>query len=117
MFHVPEQFRVVSGALKSNASDGNNGVFYVRVKQKKLTVVASDGEEWEHVSISYPMRTPSWADMHAIKKLFWDSQDLVVQLHPPESDYINNCSTVLHLWRKANTNDYCERPPGILVGL
>lgn len=116
-FHVPEKWRRRTGPMASMEKDGNNGQFIVRgLKLKRvLFVQASDGEGWEHVSISRPTTTPTWNEMCIIKNIFWDPEDLVIQFHPPEEDYVNDHPNVLHLWRKAGTNDFCERPPIICV--
>jgi hypothetical protein len=81
-----------------------------------LYCIASDGEGWEHVSVTARKGTPTWEEMARVKKSFWDESDFVVQMHPPKEDYINNHPGCLHLWRKAGTNEYCERPASILVG-
>ena len=49
-----------------------------------------------------------------IKDLFWDSEDTVIQFHPPKSEYVNSHKYCLHLWRKKDTN--IETPPKFLVG-
>ena len=117
MFKVPEQFRIKTGKLTSDESYGNNGAFYVPrgIGGKYFTIVASDGEGWEHVSISLPSRTPTWEEMCEIKSLFWDDEDCVVQFHPPKSNYVNNFGTCLHLWKKIG--EEFPVPPSILVGL
>ena len=78
-------------------------------------MIASDGEGWEHISINREGCVPHWDEMCFFKRMFWGEEDLVIQLHPPEKDYINNNNTVLHLWRKSGTNDFCEMPPKIMV--
>ncbi len=118
-FHVPHKYRIRSGPHASDDSYGNNGAFGFIVKSSKsrkpLYVIASDGEGWEHVSVSLPDRTPIWEEMSIIKKLFWDDEDLVVQFHPPRSKYVNNHPYVLHMWRKKDTNEFCETPDLLLV--
>jgi len=118
MFKVPEKFRVTTGQGRSDESYGNNGCFIVR--SMKLTyplrVIASDGEGWEHVSISLPNRCPTWGEMSLIKNLFWGDDDMVIQFHPPKSEYINCHPFCLHLWRRTGRNDFCDLPPKILVG-
>jgi len=117
-FHVPEKFRVKSGPMATDASAGSNGLFIVKRVHKNgraLVCVASDGEGWEHVSVSLGDRVPNWEEMSHIKGLFWGEEDLVIQIHPPKVDYVNRCATCLHLWRKSGTNDYCERPPKWMV--
>jgi len=102
---------------------GNNGAFKFKISAGEVGFVdvfciASDGKEWEHVSVTIVniKRCPTWEEMCFIKDLFWDNEDFVVQMHPPTEDYINCHPFCLHLWRKADTNDFCERPPKILVG-
>ena len=121
-FHVPEQFRIREGELASTAADGNNGAFAMGIKRPSglcvAFVIASDGEGWEHASLTIrqgkKLRMPTWDDMCAIKDLFWDADDCVVQFHPPESAYISNHPTCLHLWRP--THERLPTPPSWMVG-
>jgi hypothetical protein len=105
MFHVPEKFRVLNGvgSYNSTADDGNNGVFHISMKfshlSANLRIIASDGNLWDHVSVSTPNRCPTWKEMNYVKDLFWDPEDCVVQFHPPKSNYVNNHPYTLHLWR------------------
>ncbi len=119
MFVVPEKYRLKSGPFKSTVNDSNNGMFIVKsIKLKQpLTVISSDGEGWEHVSVSFKTRCPTWEEMSFIKSLFWGDDDAVIQIHPPKSEHINNHKYCLHLFRKCGTNNYFEAPPAILVGL
>lgn len=119
MFEVPEKFRVNNGPMGSDASYGNNGQFQIKTARLKnqILVQASDGAGWEHVSASFVHRCPTWEEMSMIKGMFWGDDDLVIQIHPPKSEYINNHPFCLHLWRKAGTNDYCEVPHSLLVGI
>ena len=115
MFKVPEQLRTM----------GTPGVkagmfkFIKNTKNRPLNfkIIASDGGGWEHVSVSLDRkRCCTWEEMCIIKSLFWDDEDFVVQMHPPKADWVNNHNFCLHLWRKYRSNDYCERPPSILIG-
>ena len=119
MFKVPESSRIRSGRLASTPQDGNNGAFTLKSAKLKRHIfcIASDGMGWEHVSVSFPDRCPTWEEMCFVKNQFWGEDDLVVQLHPPKSEYIDNHKFCLHLWRKAGTNEFCETPPSIMVGL
>lgn len=83
-----------------------------------LSVIFADGSEgiaegWEHVSVSTPRRPPNWKEMCFIKALFWDGEDTVMQLHPPESTYVNDHAHCLHLWRP--TRVAIPLPPTIMV--
>ncbi len=114
MMKVPEQFRVKKGVMASDESFGNNGYFVIPHESYDLNIIASDGQGWEHVSVSMPLRTPNWKQMCFIKEMFWEGTDCVVQYHPPESDYVNNHEHCLHLWRSLDVD--MPRPGSILVG-
>lgn len=115
MFHVPERCRVRSGTLGGDARDGNNGAFVVTLKHaQKVVVIASDQLGWEHVSVSRKDRCPTWEEMCQVKALFWDAEDVVIQYHPRESDYVNNHPHCLHLWRPVGVE--LPVPPSYMVG-
>ena len=87
------------------AGDGDGVTFGCAIipgpHARDLKVIFSGAEDcgWEHVSVSTPSRTPNWPEMCFIKDLFWDAEDAVMQLHPPQSTYVNNHQHCLHLWR------------------
>jgi len=111
MFHVPEKYRV-----QGHSSFGNNGAFFIMDKTllHPLNIIASDGEGWEHVSVSLKNRTPVWFEMCFVKELFWDSEDTVIQYHPPKSEYVNCHPFCLHLWRPIDGQIIL--PPSYMVG-
>ena len=135
-FHVPELARdTARSVLGTTSADGNNGVFHVDSPEPgwTLALIASDGDGWEHVSVhayrkrtvdgvgllgraeSTPrMRTPTWKEMAYVKRLCWEAEDVVMQLHPRESEYGNCHQHVLHLWRP--TNAEIPTPPPEFVG-
>jgi hypothetical protein len=144
MFHVPELARdTTHPMLGTTAADGNNGAFDLESPEPgwRLALICSDGSEapeqmewqWEHVSVhayrarssdvvgllgraeSVPKtRTPTWKEMSYVKRLCWDGEDVVVQFHPRESEYVNCHPHVLHLWRPKLQP--IPTPPSILVG-
>ena len=118
MFKVPERFRVTSGPAPwaTGPEAGNNGLFLVKLARNQvLRVIASDGEGWEHVSVSRRDRCPSWEEMCAVKELFWGPEDTVMQLHPPRSQWISNAEFCLHLWRPVGVE--IPMPPSLMVGI
>lgn len=120
-FKVPEKYRrkyEKGHIFYSDATFGNNGAFTIKSAKIKspLEVIASDGADWEHVSVSLSHRTPTWEEMCFVKSLFWDEQDAVIQIHPPKSEYVNTHPYTLHLWRRCDTNDFFDAPHRILVG-
>lgn len=108
-----EYCRVVRGPLASTAIYGFNGAFSIPYKGRLLKAISSDQEGWDHVSVSFPGRCPTWSEMCYVKSLFFNEEELVLQFHPPKSDYINDHPYVLHLWRKHGEN--YELPPAIMV--
>jgi len=100
----------------SDDSDGFNGLFRFMCKGILVRCIASDGEGWQHVSVTIEgeKRPPPWDVMCEIKDLFWQDEDVVIQFHPAKSQYINNHSGCLHLWRP--TAEKLPIPPTILVG-
>ena len=123
MFHVPEKFRLTHGPLASPPG-ANYGMFIFPVGNTSLRAMASDGSDWqqsglsgipwEHVSVSTAIRIPTWDEMCFIKRQFWDRDDVVIQFHPPESEYVNCHPFTLHLWRPVGIE--LPRPPRETVG-
>ena len=99
-FRVPEKYRVRSGRMGSDERAGNNGAFIIPLKRgQKVFVIASDELGWEHVSVSRRDRCPTWDEMCQVKDMFWTRDEAVMQLHPPERDYVSDHPYCLHLWR------------------
>ena len=115
-FKVPEKYRITRGRIGSDAGYGNNGAFQVGLRRgQTVFVIASDMLGWEHVSVSRADRCPTWDEMCQIKVMFWDAEDVVIQYHPRESDYVNNHPNCLHLWRPVDIE--LPTPPAIMVGV
>lgn len=81
--------------------DETCGAFKIKLPDSRLifNVIASCGGGWEHVSVSTEERCPKWNEMQAIKELFFHDHEVVMQLHPAKSEYVNNHPYCLHLWR------------------
>lgn len=100
------------------AAGTGTGVFAVRRKGQVIRMIASEADipeakGWEHVSVSLANRCPTWDEMCFVKDLFWSPAEAVMQLHPPQSEYVNNHPYCLHLWRHATI----PLPPSIMVGV
>lgn len=112
--------RLTRGYYGSDASCGFNGAFQFALpgEARRVWCIASDGEGWQHVSVSFgPIhKTPSWEILSAVKSLFWEDEDVVVQFHPAKSQYVNNHIGCLHLWRCTDGREQ-PIPPSIMVGL
>ena len=64
-----------------------------------VSIIASWGGGWDHVSISHRSRCPTWEEMQAVKDALFDPEECAVQFHPPRSRYVNRHPNCLHLWR------------------
>ena len=112
-----ERCRIQKGPLASNALAGWNGAFEVRRDGLKLFFICSDGLGWEHVSVSVVNKTrcPTWEEMCFIKNIVWEAEEVVMQLHPRKSEYVNCHPYVLHLWRPIG--QVIPTPNPLMVGL
>lgn len=97
------------------AAAGNNGAFRVPFRRVVLSVIASDGGGWDHVSVSLPDRCPTWEEMCYVRELFFAGDEWVIQYHPPRAHNINNHPFALHLWRPQGV--VIPTPPPEFVGI
>ena len=118
--HVPlslQANRVREGEYASDETYGMAGAFRL-IGPNGLLVVMSGGVDqengWEHVSVSANKRPPTWDEMCFVKNIFWDEEEMVVQFHPPKSEYVNFHPHCLHLWRPITMT--IPMPPSLLVG-
>ena len=127
--------------MSFNVRGQRAGVFQIPANATEdFIVIAHDGVEeatgdpiedgmqgWEHVSVrvvntlvlsaSSPKlaRTPTWEEMVAIKRWFWEDEEWVVQFHPAASQYSNQHPHVLHLWKPVQNS--FPFPPHVLTGM
>ena len=64
-----------------------------------LRVIATEGDGWDHVSVSLHNRVPTWEEMEFVKRLFFKDDEYAMQLHVPPAKHINCHPNCLHLWR------------------
>lgn len=90
------------------------------VDRQRLIILATSGHEWDHISVSRDDRIPLWIEMEQIKRIFFHPEECVMQLHPPDADYVTGrwpgqrALFVLHLWKPHNYE--IPRPPKWMVG-
>ena len=88
--------------------DGFSGYLNVGPKNRPRIIV-SWGGGWEHASVSYPNRTPTWGEMCRAKEAFWLDDETVIQYHPTDEEYRQVHPYCLHLWR--SLDDEMPVPP------
>lgn len=116
----PDNGRIFNPLIQ-HWGDAQHGMFLVDGPHaRKLLIQASNGEGWEHVSVSVTgskgakAKVPTWPEMCFVKDMFWDVTDLVIQFHPRIDDYVNHHPGCLHLW--APIGREMPTPPPELVG-
>lgn len=80
-----------------------------------LRVIATVDEAgpdcWLHVSVSREDRTPSYEDLHLVKRLFIGDHRDCVQYFPPRSEHVNVHPFCLHLWHCLTRPTMSVLPP------
>lgn len=124
-FDQANQYRIRKGAYGSDESIGKYGAFLIPIaRHTKAFVIVDGGDEsrWEHVSVHITYlnkrgklteRTPTWEEMCLIKYIFWGEDEVVMQLHPRGSEYVNVHKNCLHLWKPRDAE--VPVPPLFLV--
>ena len=103
--------------LDGEFGDAHNGAAFIKLRSGAMArVIFSNGDGWEHVSMSLKTRTPTWEEMCELKELFWTDDDVVVQYHPRRVDYVNLHPHCLHLWAPTPGDPPLPQPPSWMVG-
>jgi hypothetical protein len=92
-----------------------NGFFAFSRDGVVLRVVAASGAGWDHVSVSLVNRCPTWEEMEFIARLFFNDDEVAMQLHVPAADHINRHPFTLHWWRPISKLRKIPLPPKRLV--
>jgi len=116
-----ENGRLTTGYMCSPSGSGPYGAFQMQRPyefNKCIRIIACGAElegaqGWEHVSVSLEHRCPTWDEMAYVKRLFWLDEETVIQIHPPEKDYVNYHPYCLHLWR--NIRQEFIMPPRFML--
>lgn len=65
-----------------------------------VTIQRTEQREWLHVSLSFANKLPTHQDMRSVRGAFFAENAVVVQVFPPEAEYVNDNPFVLHLWQR-----------------
>lgn len=74
-------------------------VIYPQTKSHLTIGISSSEREGEHVSVSKKKKIPTWEEMCFVKDLCFEDEEIVIQIHPKKSEYVNLHENCLHLWR------------------
>lgn len=123
MKKAPEQFRLRNHPLLPPCN-GNNGPFvmpHYRINGYEIRCIISDGMGFEHVSVTISKigkdatRCPTWEEMCWVKDMFWNKDEVVIQYHPAEKDYVSQHPYCLHLWKPIGIE--LPIPDPLMVGI
>ena len=64
--------------------------------------------DWEHVSLYPNTCCPTYEQMSKAKDIFWNKDEIVFQVHPAKSEYVNRSEYELHLWRSRKISTKTE---------
>ena len=108
--------RVRFGPTASDDRHRNNGQFIIDNPGtgRRLLIQVSDEAQWDHISVSTPVKCPTWEDMDFIKRLFFRPDEWAMQLHAPEDLHINIHPYCLHIWKPQHVP--IPTPPSWMVG-
>jgi hypothetical protein len=111
MMRCPQKLEVYRRPSHGFLGDATRGMLVIPSRQ--LLIIFSNGEGWEHVSVSHFDRCPAWDEMEWVKRHFWDDGDTVMQLHVPIAEHRSFHPYVLHMWRPLFAE--IPRPPADMV--
>lgn len=89
------------------------GCFEMSHAGSRLRIIATNGDGWDHVSVSRVNRCPSWEEMNWVAQKFFGDQP-AMQLHVSSSDHVNHHKYCLHWWRPHDVE--LPLPPAWMVG-
>lgn len=95
--------------------DGGSAYWKPTKSTRPAVIIFSFGGGWDHVSVSFKSRCPSWDEMCMVKDMFFNEDETVIQYHPAKEDYINQHPYCLHLW-KPHAIDL-PKPPTFMIGI
>lgn len=112
---IREKSRII---FEASGEDGGMG-WIPGLDRKKPSraacVVWSRGCGWDHVSVSFKDRCPTWEEMCVVKDIFFEPEECCVEYHPPQSEYVNNHPFCLHIWKPQDQE--IPSPPAWMVGI
>lgn len=109
----PVELRIYGGW----SGDDTCGAFRIpsSIDRQLLMVVASNGEGWDHVSVSRRNRCPNWEEMEHVAALFFKDDETAMQLHVPRAEHLSLHPYCLHWWRPHDAA--IPRPPSNMVAI
>lgn len=64
----------------------------------ECTVIISNDGGMLHLSISHPLRNPTWEEIRNVRYKFLPDEKTFAMLLPPKNEYVNVHQYCFHLW-------------------
>lgn len=100
--------------VRQSAEDGFSG--WVNVGKgfgNAPFFICSYGGGWDHVSVSFSNRCPTWDEMCKVKDIFFDEDECCIEYHPAKKNYVNVHPYCLHIWKPQK--ETIPTPPTLYV--
>lgn len=92
---------------------GMEGAFFEFPLEKQGCTLCAGmkANDWEHVALDLDniQRCPTYEEMCTLKEFFFRKDELTLQIHPKQSEYVNECPFRLHLWRNRSITHTAEK--------
>ena len=111
---ISKQGRIIFHAIGQDGGAGYIPGLDRKHQNRMAQVIWSNGGGWDHVSVSFKDRTPSWDEMCRVKDMFFYPEETCIEYHPKRSEYVNQHQYCLHIWRPQETE--IPLPPSWMVG-
>ena len=85
--------------------------FLIPTVTAKATISAINfqDDDFEHVILNPRQRLPTYKEMVILKDIFWEKNEVTIQVHPAKSQYVNIVEYALHLWRYRGISPKTEK--------
>lgn len=74
-----------------------------------ISAINFKDDDFEHVMLNPKHRLPTYEEMVSLKDIFWEQNEVAMQVHPAKSQYVNIEKYTLHLWRHRGIYAKAER--------
>lgn len=74
-----------------------------------ISAINFKDDDFEHVMLNPKHRLPTYEEMVSLKDIFWEQEEVAMQVHPAKSQYVNIEKYTLHLWRHRGIYAKAER--------
>lgn len=113
MSEIRGSARIIVDRINGDGGSGHAKLLSNKTRHWAVIVFSWSGG-WDHVSVSFNSRYPTWEEMNEVRSLLFRPDECVVQYQPGAEDFFDDYPYCLHLWRKQGTE--MPQPPSQMSG-